>query len=185
MKRHYYVSEDLAELEKLEHELEDSGLGTEQIHVLSEREAELEEYDLNPVDSISKKDVIRSGLIGLGVGLVGAALMTVLFLQTGLYDSATWGPAVVFIVVAFVGFCAWEGGLWGIQTTNRAFARFQKELKRGRHVFFVDVNQEQEAVLIDAVAHHENVKPVGDGDGAPQWVIEANKSFNRFTRWAP
>ena len=41
MNRHYYVSDDLDELERVEEELEASGIGTEQIHVLSEQEADL------------------------------------------------------------------------------------------------------------------------------------------------
>ncbi len=185
MKRHYYVSEDLAELEQLERELESSGLDPEQIHVLSENAAELDGYDLRPVDSISKKDMLHSGLVGLGVGVVGGALILALFFQFGLYQSATWGPAVIFLAVAFLGFCTWEGGLWGIQTTNRAFKRFHEELQRGKHIFFVDVTSEQERVLNEAVAHHVNIQSVGESDGAPAWWVGVNKNFNRFTRWAP
>ena len=37
MNRHYYISDNLDELERLEAELEASGIATEQIHVLSER----------------------------------------------------------------------------------------------------------------------------------------------------
>ncbi len=44
MNRHYYISDTLDELELLERELETSGIPTEQIHVLSEQDAELERH---------------------------------------------------------------------------------------------------------------------------------------------
>ena len=41
MKRFYFISDDLDDLERLEAELEDNGLQQPQIHVLSEDDAEL------------------------------------------------------------------------------------------------------------------------------------------------
>ena len=51
MNRHYYISDNLNDLEKVETELEASGIDTEQIHVLSERDAEVERHHLHDVSS--------------------------------------------------------------------------------------------------------------------------------------
>ena len=58
MQRHYYISDNLDELESVEHELEASGISVEQIHVLSENEAAVEDHHLPEVVSFMKKDVV-------------------------------------------------------------------------------------------------------------------------------
>ena len=55
MNRHYYLSDDLNDLEKVETELEASGIDTEQIHVLSERDADVERHHLHDVSSLMKE----------------------------------------------------------------------------------------------------------------------------------
>ncbi len=59
MNRHYYISDNLDELERLEAELEASGIATEQIHVLSEKDAETGQRHLHEVSPFMKKDVVR------------------------------------------------------------------------------------------------------------------------------
>ena len=73
MNRHYYISDNLDELERVEQELEAQGISTEQIHVLSEQDAEVEHHHLHDVPSFMKQDVVHSGEIGALVGLVLAA----------------------------------------------------------------------------------------------------------------
>lgn len=184
MKRHYYVSNDLDDLESLELELEKAGVDTEQIHVLSDNDAYLETHHLHAVDSISKKDVVRSGFIGLGIGVIGAAAILFLSYQFGVSESVTWAPAL-FLSVAFLGFCTWEGGLLGIQRTNKDFARFQNDLDNGKHVFFVDVKADQEHLLEEVISKHPRLDKAGLGDASPEWVVGAQKRFHRFMHWAP
>ena len=57
MERHYYLSDDLDDLEAIETELEDAGISTPQIHVLSENDADVETHHLHEVDSFSKSDI--------------------------------------------------------------------------------------------------------------------------------
>jgi len=184
MKRHYYISDDLDDLESIEIELEKAGVEVEQIHVLSDDDAYLETHHLHAVDSISKKDVIRSGFVGLSIGLVGSVIILFLSYQLGVSESVTWAPAL-FLSVAFLGFCTWEGGLWGIQKPNRDFARFQDEIKNGKHIFFVDVRPEQEQTLSEVAQAHPKLQLAGSGGATPEWIVGAQKRWHRFIRWAP
>lgn len=184
MKRHYFITDDLNDLEAVEVELENAGIDVEQIHVLSDDNAFVETHHLHAVDSISRKDVIRSGLIGMGIGIVGAAVVLFLSFQTGVSEKFTWAPAL-FLSFGFLGFCTWEGGLWGIQKPNRDFARFQKELDKGRHLFFVDVTPDQRETLTKITASHTKLEKVGQGNASPEWVVGAHKRWNRFIRSAP
>ena len=57
MIRHFYITENLAELVDVEHELEQKGISESQIHVLSEQDAEVSAHQLPQVESILKKDL--------------------------------------------------------------------------------------------------------------------------------
>ena len=58
MKRYYYVSDNLDDLDILEEELNSAGVTFEQIHVLSNDSAGLENHHLHEVHSILKKDIM-------------------------------------------------------------------------------------------------------------------------------
>ena len=184
MNRHYYLCDDLNELEKVELELETAGIDVEQIHVLSDDDAFLQTHKMPSVDSISKKDVVQSGIIGLLVGLLGAAVILLSAIQFGINEQFTWAPAM-FMSAAFLGFCTWEGGLWGIQKPNRDFAKFQTMLREGKHLFFVDLRPEQEPILQDVTGKHQALHSAGTGDARPEWMVGAHKNINKFVKWAP
>ena len=59
MKRHFYISDDLDDLEIIEHQLEGAGVITPQIHVLSEDDAGIKAHRLNDVEAVLRKDVVH------------------------------------------------------------------------------------------------------------------------------
>jgi len=120
MNRHYYISDNLDDLEKLESELEAGGIATEQIHVLSERDAEVEQHHLHDVPSILKQDIVHSGRIGSLVGLALAALVLLLaWLNDWTSSPAGWIP-FLFLAAALFGFSLWEGSLFGLQRPTKS-----------------------------------------------------------------
>ena len=58
MNRHYYISDNLDDLETIEYELEASGINSEQIHVLSKKVADVEEHHLHEVNSLMEQDCL-------------------------------------------------------------------------------------------------------------------------------
>ena len=135
--RHYFISDDLEDLTLLEQQLEEGGVDASQTHVLSLDDQNLDGYEnLHDVNSIMKKDVVRSGIIGAVIGLaLSISLLLVAALFGWAETKAGWMPFILLSVIIF-GFCAWEGGLFGIQTPNKKFARFEEVLNAGKHVFF-------------------------------------------------
>ncbi len=184
MKRHYYISDDLDELDAVEHSLEQSGITTPQIHVLSENDSGVESHHLHAVESVLKKDVVRSTEIGFIVGLVASLSVLLLAYYSGLTETFTWVPAI-FLAIVVLGFCTWEGGLVGIQTPHHDFARFQQPLHEGKHVFFVDVEPSQEANLDRIIAYHPSMQLAGMGEASPNWVVAIQQAWHRFVHWAP
>ena len=185
MKRHYYISDDLDDLDHVEDELERQGVATPQIHVLSRDDAGVERRPhLHPVEAVLKKDVVRGTEFGALSGAGGAAVVTAFAYFSGLTATVGWVP-FAFLAIIVLGFCAWAGGLLGIQEPHQDFVRFQKDLDAGRHVFFVDVTSDQEAVLTDIIGQHPGLQPAGNGAATPEVVVLAQKKFNDVMQTLP
>ena len=184
MKRHYYISDDLDDLDVVEHTLEAKGVSTPQIHILSENEASIQAHHLHGVEDVLKKDVVRATEIGFGIGLFAAGAVLILAYFSGFTETYTWVPAI-FLAIVILGFCTWEGGFIGIQRPHNDFLRFQDDLRAGKHVLFVDVPLEQEDILKSVIDEHPKLTFAGLGDASPAFVVGAQKKWHKFTRWAP
>ena len=161
MTKHYYVSDDLDELEQVEQELESVGIKDSQIHVLSESTADVENHHLHPVNSLLKQDIVHSGEIGAIVGAVAALFVLALAYFMGWTTSAAGWLPFVFLAIIIFGFCTWEGGSIGIQKPNVNYAPFQKILQEGKHVLLVDTNKQQEPAVDNVIRAHPHLQPAG------------------------
>ena len=184
MKRNYYISNDLDDLEIVERDLEAAGVTTPQIHVLSKDDAGVEEHQLHQVEAVLKKDVVHGTERGAVIGVIGAALVIGIAWFSGLTETYTWVPAI-FLAVIVLGFCTWEGGLIGIQEPHADFKRFQEVLDSGKHVLFVDVDREQEPILDRVVAAHPKLTEAGEGTATPRLVVRFQDRWSRFMKVAP
>ncbi|MEM9254031.1 MAG: NAD/FAD-utilizing enzyme [Pseudomonadota bacterium] len=184
MKRHYYISDDLEDLEVIERQLQDAGLTTPQIHILSENDTALDEHSLHKVEGVLKKDVVHGTGLGAVVGVLGAGLILLIAWLTGLTETFTWVPAI-FLAVVVLGFCTWEGGLIGIGETHVDFRRFKSDLESGKHILFVDFDTEQESIVKSIVEQHPKLQDAGEGSSTPRWVVDAQNRFARFMQTAP
>jgi hypothetical protein len=185
MKRHYYISDDLDDLEHVEEELEAAGLTTPQIHVLSHDDAAVAHHPhLNPVEAVLKKNVVYGTEMGAVVGVIGAVLVLVVAQISGWTANVTWVP-FLFLSVVVLGFCTWQGGLIGIQEPHQDFKRFQDVLTTGKHVFFVDVDESQETVLSRVVGDHPRLEIAGEGAATPGFVVKGQERFHAIADTLP
>jgi len=185
MKRHFYISDNLDDLEHVEEELESSGVSTPQIHVLSEDDADVENHHLHKVEAVLKKDVVHSMEIGAMAGVVAATLVLIVAYFAGWTASAAGWVPFVFLAVVILGFCTWEGGLFGIQEPHYQFKRFQEALHEGKHVLFVDVDPSQEEVLSQVVARHSKLELAGVGEATPALIVGAQNTWRNFVKSMP
>jgi hypothetical protein len=181
MSRHYFVSSDMDDLEVLEEQLEAAGIPTPQIHVLTLDDTEAENHHhLHDVQSLMKRDLVRSGELGALVGVCMAALVLgVAYLFEWHTSPAGWIP-FIFLAIICLGFFTWEGGLWGIQNMNTRFKRFEGALQEGKHVFFVDLEPGQEKTLDDVTKKHPSLRDAGMGDAMPHWLVVWQGRMKRF-----
>lgn len=185
MLRRYFISDDLDDLAKIEQELERLGIDTPQIHVLSENDAEVELHQLHEVAPVLKSDVVHATEIGAVVGVIGALVVLALAYFLGWTETAAGWIPFIFLAVVVLGFCTWEGGFIGIQQPNVNFKRFQDLLHQGKHVLFIDIAPEQEAVLSKVIRKHPRLQSSGEGEATPGWVVRSQQWFRRFVKAMP
>ena len=162
MKRHYYVTTDLDDLEVAGAELAQTGISTSHIHVLTEDTAGTVAHHLHPVNDLMKRDAVHMSMIGAALGLLLAAAILILASASELATQMGWAPFILFSI-AVLGFSTWEGGFLGIQLPNHALRRFMGTIKKGRHVLLVDVNARQEQALASVIANHPALRAAHDG----------------------
>ncbi|NQZ82264.1 MAG: NAD/FAD-utilizing enzyme [Colwellia sp.] len=185
MIRHFYVSDDIEELEKVERELESKGFTEPQIHVLSDNDAEVETHHLHEVESVLKQDVVHSTEVGSVVGIIAASVTLIFVYLMGWTNSEVGWMPFIFLAIVILGFCTWEGGFIGIQRPNVNFERFQELIKKGKHVLFVDVDPNQEPTIAEVMKNHPNLEMAGVGEATPHWVVRAQDKFHNFMKSMP
>ncbi|MFT7497225.1 MAG: hypothetical protein ACI9V8_002132, partial [Urechidicola sp.] len=181
MKRHYYISDDLDDLDRIEQELESSGVHKPQIHVFSKDDSGVLAHDhLHNIESVFKNDVVHGTKTGAGIGLGMAALVLVVTSYSDWPVTYTWVP-FIFLAIVLLGFFAWLGGLYGIQEPHHDFKRFEAQLRAGKHVFIVDVDANQEGVLDKVVKAHPELILAGTGKASPRWLVMGQYKIKKFT----
>jgi len=178
LKRSYFTGLSLDDLELFEEQLESAGISTPQIHVLSWDDASVSVHPhLHEVQSLMKQDIVHMSILGavIGSGLASTILLITFSFELG-STSAGWMP-IVFLSVVILGFSTWLGGFIGIQTPNYKFARFEKILKEGRHVFFVDLEPDQDEILEKILKLHPNLHRAGTDDGSPHWLVKLQRKI--------
>lgn len=181
MKRHYFISDDLDELDRIEQELEQSGINKPQIHVLSKDDTAVESRrHLHNIEAVFKQDVVHGTMLGAMLGIFAAALVIAIGYFTSLPETYTWMP-FYFLALVMFGFITWSGGFYGIQTPHKDFRRFQKDLNNGKHIFIVDVDPAQEEIIQKIQARHPHLSDAGTGGATPRWVVMGQQSFKDIT----
>ena len=185
MRRHFYISSSLDELEDVERELEGQGISTPHIHVLSLDDAAVAQHShLHEVEAVLRTDVVHGTEVGALIGFFMAISILLIAHLSGWAQGPTWIP-FVFLSIVVLGFCTWEGGFFGIQIKNKRFSHFESELKAGKHLFFVDIEAEKETILGDVIRAHPQLVLAGEGPSVPYWFIRLQDRFKRFVKAMP
>jgi hypothetical protein len=181
MKRHYFISDNLDDLDRIEQELERRGVVTPQIHVLSKDDTNVDKHKhLHNIESVFKQDVVHGTILGALFGTLAATLVLAIGFLSALPEIYTWTP-FYFLAIVMFGFLTWSGGFYGIQTPHKDFKRFQKDLDRGKHIFIVDVDPSQEDIVKQLGSEHPDLIDAGTGNATPRWVVMGQQNVKNFT----
>ena len=181
MNRHYFISDNLDDLDRIESELERKGVATPQIHVLSRDDTGVESHKhLHNIESIFKQDVVHGTIVGFMFGIFAAGMVLAFAYISQMPETYTWTP-FYFLAIVIFGFATWSGGFYGIQTPHKDFRRFQKDLDKGKHIFIVDVDPSQEEIIRQVEYEHPHLLDAGTGPATPRWVVKGQESFRHIT----
>lgn len=185
MKRHYFISENLSDLKSIEKELEQRGITTLQMHVLSQRDADVANHKLHEVMCFMKQDLVHSTVLGAAIGVVAGLLLLSIVHIAGVAETAIGWTPFVYLSIVILGFCTWEGGLRGIQEPNHRFVRFQQLLQDGKHIFFVDVDGGEEKIMKQVVAQYPGLQSAGVERAGARWVVAWEQRCLNFIKTLP
>ena len=180
--RYYFTCDRLDDLEPMEQELRAPGRRHRaDPRALSQDDLGCAQHrHLHAVPSFMKLDVVHSSLVGAVLGL-GLALLAVLAAYWAGLGSGEAGPALLaFVALVILGFTTWQGGLWGIQTRNARFRRFEQAMREGRHVFFVDAATGQQPLLKEIADRYPGLQTAGMERGAPGWLVFSQHRVTHF-----
>ena len=178
MQRHYLIGTSLDELENFEDQLEAAGISVPQIHVLSLDDGEVAKHQhLHEVQSVMKSDLVHTSLQGAVIGVVLSLITLLMAHQFAWADSSAGWMPFIFLTVVLMGFCTWEGGFIGIQKPNYKFARFEKILASGKHIFFVDLMPAQTPILDELLKIHPTLERAGTEENSQYWLIFLQRKF--------
>lgn len=181
MNRHYFISDNLDDLDHIEEELELRGVVRPQIHVISKDDTGVDTHkNLHNIESVFKKDVVHGTFVGAILGILAAALVLTISYFSTLPETYSWIPFLLLAIILF-GFITWSGGFYGIQTPHKDFRRFQQDLNNGKHVFIVDVDSSQENIIKQLQIDHPELVDAGAGQATPRWIIMGQQGFKDIT----
>ena len=171
MRRYYFISKDLDDLNELEKRLENRGVLRSQIHVLSHDDAGVEAREhLHNIESVLKFDIVHGTMLGALAGFAISSITLITCYSTHLVNTYSWTP-FMFLAVVLFGFSTWFGGYHGIQAPHKDFRRFESSLDEGNHVFFVDIEQGQEQMLKEVTSFYPELQIAGTGSSRPRWLV--------------
>ncbi len=185
MKRRYFLADNLDDLDGFDADLRDAGFSNPQMHVVSRDDAGVAlRKHLVPMEAVLRKDVVRGTEVGAVIGMLGAGLVLGVAYVSGVAATVGWVP-FIFLAIVVLGFCTWEGGLFGIQVPHNEFVHFEAELKAGQHLYVLDMTPEQYEPLARILAYHPRIVPAGEGTAVPDIVVTAKQKFDSAMQTLP
>ena len=179
--RHYFISDDLDDLDLLEDQLEHAGIDSARIHVLGNDSVSVANHiHLHAVQSIFTRDVVHCIAVGAVIGLLGVCLVLGVTYVLDLPDAIIGWTPYIFLSVVVMGFCTWEGGFVGMQKTNYHYKQFDSALEDGKHVFIVDLVPNQEKSLSTALQDHPKLLEAATEVGSPHWILASLRWLAAF-----
>ena len=148
MYRMYYLTDGIESAEAIEQDLISQGVDLSHIHVISHHEDEEKIHHLHSGSYFMRRNIVQSAQRGLMMGLIGGLLIGEILVGVD-YFRRELGVWTVFLsAVAFSGFGAWVGGMFGLATENYKITKFHNQLEEGQYLMVVDINRADKKSII-------------------------------------
>ena len=163
MKRFYYLTKSIDEVDKVASDLHRAGVTDWDFHVLGNK-AELSDHHISMTSPFHERDIVRcverGALIGITAGVFCSIAGT---LFTSFVAEAGFGAQFGIMLICGL-FGAWTGGLSGLSTENYKIRRFHDEIEAGYYLIMVDTDPLREQLVPAVMQWHIDVLEGGEGD---------------------
>ncbi len=147
MKTMYYLAPSLISVHKVSDDLHDSGVSDWFLHVISNDEAGLSKEHVHSSNYLETLDLVRDGAIGAVIGLAVGMIVAGILMYIKPFGPHMPDVIYLFIIVLMTLFGSWEGGLMGVASKNKKHAKFENELKAGKHLILIYARKHDEATI--------------------------------------
>ena len=152
MKCLYYIAPTLKSTQEVADDLNQVGVFEWLIHVIARDEAGLKRERLHSSNYLETTDLIRDGLIGAGLGFVGAILALAMMMVFEPFGPDAPSVLYFFLFLVLTGFGAWVGGLTGLDNENRKIRRFHDNIEQGEFLLLIYALKEHEDEIRDVMS---------------------------------
>lgn len=175
MKTNYYLSPTLKSTHQISDDLHEVGINDWFIHVISKNEEGLNKEQVHSSNYLETLDMVRDGCIGALLGFIIGV-----FAAAALMFFKPFGPNInmpeyvyLIVIILFMLFGTWEGGLLGVASENRKLAKFHDDLEEGKYLILIYAWEKQEEAI---------KKVMKKKHPEAQLVATDFKYFNPFSR---
>lgn len=139
---HKFLLNNLSNSDVLQSQLVETGIDENDIHFVSENSADFAGHQIHEASIFEERDLIHSSIRTATLGAVVGAVVNI-----GIYFVQPYGWQielinVVLLMLLFIGFGGWIGGMIGISSRNYRLSKHEVDLKRGKAIMLVYTDDE-------------------------------------------
>ncbi|XOV77714.1 MAG: hypothetical protein ACFHVJ_12240 [Aestuariibacter sp.] len=139
---HKFLLNNLSNSDVLQSQLVATGIDENDIHFVSENSADFAGHHIHEASIFEERDLIHSSIRTATLGAAVGAVVNI-----GIYFIQPYGWQielinVVLLMLLFIGFGGWIGGMIGISSRNYRLSKHEVDLKRGKAIMLVYTDDE-------------------------------------------
>lgn len=139
---HKFLLNNLSNSDILQAQLVATGIRENDIHFVSENSADFAGHHIHEASIFEERDLIHSSVRTAAIGAIIGALVTFVIYLTEPYGWQIGLINVVLLMLLFIGFGGWIGGMIGISSRNYRLSKHEVDLKHGKAIMLVYTDDE-------------------------------------------
>ena len=165
MKVHYFLAPDVKTAQNIAKDIEEQGVDPMLMHVISDDSTALIDSNLNRSNWFETLDLFRLGIMGASLGAILGVVFSVLLSNSALSEGLSV-PLIAHaaLIMLFILFGTWVGGLLGVATKNYKNTVFEKDIKKNKCVLMVYTPQSMISKILTMMNRSHPEAPLAASD---------------------
>lgn len=134
---HKFLLNNLNNSDVLQSQLVATGINENDIHFVSENSADFAGHQIHEASIFEERDLIHSSVRTAALGAVIGMVVTTIIYFTQPYGWQMELINAILMMLLFIGFGGWIGGMVGISSRNYRLSKHEVDLKHGKAIMLV------------------------------------------------